>query len=302
MSGAPTVGDYKALVPASGRRVGGARAASARPAVSVVTVVFNGAATLRRTIESVRAQRAAVDVEYVVIDGGSTDGTLEILAEYDADIDRWISEPDGGLYDAMNKGIALTRGSVVGLLNADDWYLDGALAAVAAAAGAHPEGGVLYGAIDHETPGRAPVRFWPPSALRRADFHSMPIPHAATFVRRAVYEDVGLFRRDLRLAGDYEFVLRCFAGGVRFAHIPRALTGVQAGGLSDTHTRRYEAENRRVLLAYGLGWQSLLRHHTQSARVRVVHRLRESPLGWRALAAYRRLRGRGPAPQGGPAT
>lgn len=295
----PALAEYAARPGAPGRLTGGARArGGARPAplISVITVVRNAAATLPRTVESVLA--AAGNVEYVVVDGGSTDGTLDLLRGYGGAIDFWLSESDSGIYDAMNKGIALTRGAWIGLLNADDWYLPGALEAVADAARAHAAAGVLYGGILHRHPGHPDATFVPPARLRPAHFHFMPVPHAASLVRRTVYERLGLYRTDLRLAGDYEIMLRCYAAGVRFAYVPRALAGVQGGGLSDTQTERYWAETRRVFDAYDLGVATHLRHEAHVIKARLLRRLRSTGLGYRGLRFYRALRGRARAAVG----
>ena len=97
-----------------------------RPLVSIVTVVYNGAATIERTIASVLGQ-SYPNIEYIIVDGGSTDGTLDILRAHEDRVDLWVSERDGGIYDAMNKGVALCTGEWVGLINADDWYVDDAV-------------------------------------------------------------------------------------------------------------------------------------------------------------------------------
>src|SRR6185295_16144009 len=131
----PSLDDYS-VVPGREGRKGGRRAneiakteSSSTPLVSVVTIVRNGAHTLSRTIESVLSQDFP-DIEYIVVDGGSTDGTLELLRANQDQIAIWISEADQGISDAFNKGIALSRGEIIGLLNSDDWYEAGANRAV----------------------------------------------------------------------------------------------------------------------------------------------------------------------------
>ena len=253
----PRLEQYRLAAAAAERRIGGrladggASGTAATPLVSVVTVVWNAAATLPRTIASVREQRSAVELEYIVVDGGSTDGTLALIDT--DDVDLWISERDAGIYDAMNKGVALARGEIVVLINADDWLLPGALAAVCERFAERPECGVVYGDIILDAAGDQPgVRFRPPARLAVRDWHTIPIPHAATMVRRAVYERVGLFRTDLRLAGDYELLLRAFTAGERFEYVPRPLAAVGRGGQSETQRERYLSETRRTIAAYGL--------------------------------------------------
>jgi glycosyltransferase involved in cell wall biosynthesis len=257
--------------------------------VSVVTVVWNAAATLPRTIASVREQRSTVALEYIVMDGGSTDGTLGLLDT--DDVDLWISERDAGIYDAMNKSVALARGEIVVLINADDRLLPGALAAVCQRFAERPECGVVYGdAIIDPRGGRPGVRFRPPPRLSVKDWHTIPIPHAATMVRRTVYERVGLFRTDLRLAGDYELLLRAFTAGERFEYLPRPLAAVGRGGLSDTQRQRYRSETRRTIAAYGLGPVTRFLHVVHLAKWWLVHVAERSGAGWGVLTAYRALK------------
>jgi glycosyltransferase involved in cell wall biosynthesis len=285
---APTIAEVAARAPHEARLASPPGPAAAGPAVSVVTVVYNGAATIERTIRSVLAQSPRV--EYLVIDGNSSDGTLEVVRRYGGELARWVSEPDAGIYDAMNKGIALARGALIGLINADDWYVEGAVEAVLREAAARPDAGIFYGDILHRVGGDRDVRFRPPPVIRATDFHRMPIPHAATFVRRAVYERLGLYRTDLRLAGDFEFVLRSYRAGVPLAYIARPLSGVAAGGLSDTQSARYRAEVRDVMDAYALGAGVRLRFRAAELQGRVLRAAPRVPGGRFALNAYRSLR------------
>lgn len=257
--------------------------------MSVVTVVWNAAATLPRTIASVREQRSAAELEYIVVDGGSTDGTLALIDT--DDVDLWISERDAGIYDAMNKGVALARGEIVVLINADDSLLPGALTAVCEWFAKRPECGVVYGDIILDATGDRPsVRFRPPARLAVRDWHTIPIPHAATMVRRAVYERVGLFRTDLRLAGDYELLLRAFTAGERFEYLPQPLAAVGRGGRSDTQRGRYRSETRRTMAAYGLGSVMRLLHVVHLAKWWLVHFAERSRGGLNVLTAYRALK------------
>ena len=153
------------------------------PTISIVTPCLNAAATIGRTLDSVASQ-GYLGVEHVVVDGGSTDGTLELLAQFPEV--KVISEPDEGLSDAVNKGIALASGELVGWLNADDWYLPGALAAVAVAAEANPgaewfTGGCpIVDGTGRQIPGgvtplkELPTRPLPISALPEPELHLMP--------------------------------------------------------------------------------------------------------------------------------
>jgi glycosyltransferase involved in cell wall biosynthesis len=183
------------------------------PSITVVTPAFNAAATIERTIASVRAQ-GYERVEHVVVDGGSTDGTVEILERTEGL--RWISEPDEGLADAVNKGIALATGDVVGELNADDAYCPGALAAVGAAFAAHPEAEwvtgrcPIVGADGAEI--RKPVTAYKNALLRRYSFglyltHNF-VSAPATFFRTDVLRELGGLDLRYRYSVDYDLQLK----------------------------------------------------------------------------------------------
>ena len=291
----PTLEQYRRAADAAERRVGGrladgaAAGTTAAPLVSVITVVWNAVDTLPRTIASVREQRSAVTLEYIVVDGGSTDGTLALLDT--DDVDLWISGRDAGIYDAMNKGVALARGEIVVLINADDRLLPGALAAVCERFAERPECGVVYGDVILEAAGDRPsARFRPPARLAVTDWHTIPIPHAATMVRRAVYERVGLFRTDLRLAGDHELLLRAFTAGERFEYLPRPLAAIGRGGRSDVQPQRYQAEARRTIAAYRLGAITRFLHVVHLAKWWLVRFADRSGVGRSVLTVYRAIK------------
>ena len=185
----------------------------AQPKISVVTAVLNRADSIERTLASVRGQRYP-DVEHVVVDGGSTDGTVEILERSDGI--RWISEPDDGLADAMNKGIAMATGDWIGWLNSDDYYLPGALAAVADAASANPDARWVTGRCriidtdDHEI--RTAITAYKNWLLRHYSFPLYLtqnfISCPSTFVRKDAYEAVGPMDPRYRISMDYDVFLR----------------------------------------------------------------------------------------------
>ncbi|MDP9317785.1 MAG: glycosyltransferase [Actinomycetota bacterium] len=180
---------------------------------SIITPSLNSAATIAATLASVRSQCSA-DVEHLVIDGGSTDGTLEILARTPGV--RWISEPDRGLSHAMNKGIGMARGDVIGWLNADDIYLPDALERVSDAFDSRPDARWLTGRciiIDaHGAEIRRPVTAYKWGLLRRYGFglhltHNF-VSSPSTFVRRGAFDEVGLFDERFRYSMDYDLWLR----------------------------------------------------------------------------------------------
>ena len=200
-----------------------------KPLISVITVVYNGANYLEQAITSVINQDYD-NIEYIIIDGGSSDGTLEIVRKYEERVDYWISESDNGIYDAMNKGIRLSSGELIGLLNSDDWYEQGALRRVADAYTSLTENKMIVGdtfIIQEEMGIRYRVisnqNFW----------RGLPFPHQALFVPKAVYQNVGIYDLRYRLSSDYDFLLRCVSAGVALHHLEYVLVNYRLAGQSN---------------------------------------------------------------------
>lgn len=202
--------------------------------ISVVTVCWNAAATIEDTIRSV-ADQTYPDVEHIVIDGASTDGTSDIIYKFKSNITKWVSEPDQGIYDAMNKGIALVSGDVVGFLNADDIYAHPeVLAEVAQALGDESiqavYGDVVFVRDDLQTV----VRYYRSHRFTagKLAWGWMP-PHPSIFLRKHMFEKYGLFKTDYRIAADYELVTRLFAKHrVRYRYLPGVSVKMRVGGVS----------------------------------------------------------------------
>jgi glycosyltransferase involved in cell wall biosynthesis len=181
--------------------------AEAEPLVSIVTPCFNSARFLEETIQSVLSQDYP-HIEYLVMDGGSSDGTLEILERYRGRL-RYVSEPDRGQADAINRGFRMTRGPIFSFLNADDTYLPGAISTVVRHMQAHPEAGVVYGEGYHisaigETISRYPTQPFDPERFERQCYICQP----ASFLRREVFEAVGMLNPQLDFALDYDLWIR----------------------------------------------------------------------------------------------
>ena len=204
--------------------------------ISVVTAVFNAASTVSHAVRSVAGQRG-VEIEHIVVDGASNDGTLGVLNTHRASISVLISEPDAGIYDALNKGIALATGDVVGFLHADDFYAHENVVAQIAAAFADPQVDAVYGDLDYvgkEDPSRV-LRHWVGGSFSRAALSRgwMP-PHPTLYVRRELYQRLGSFDTTYRIAADYECILRIFsAPDVTVTYIPEVLVRMRTGGASN---------------------------------------------------------------------
>ena len=220
--------------------------------VSLVTAAWNAEGTIAATIASALSQKG-VDLEYIVIDGASTDGTTEIVrkakdAAPDRDF-RFVSEPDRGLYDAINKGIRMATGDIVGILNADDTFEDDrTLADIAAAFDDSAD--AVYADIRFVR-GEKTVRYY--SAKRwRPWMHRygfMP-PHPSVYIRRAVFERLGLYKTDYRISADFELMVRYFCrAGVRARYLPRCVVKMSPGGLSTSGLRSKILLNRENVKA-----------------------------------------------------
>ncbi len=220
--------------------------------ISIITVSFNAKHTIADALESVAAQTHP-DIEHLVVDGASTDGTFEVIRQYEKHLAKLISEPDHGIYDAMNKGLRLATGDVIGFLNADDVYADpGVLGRVAESMERHRLD-ALFGDVSFFRSNnlkrdvrRFRSRYFQPERLA---WGWMPA-HPALFLRREVYERVGHFRTDYRIAGDFEFLARAFWGqSLRYRYFPEVLVRMRLGGVSTGGWRNTLLLNREVLRA-----------------------------------------------------
>ena len=220
--------------------------------VSVITACYNSARTIADTIGSVAAQRYR-GIEHIVVDGGSTDGTLEIIAARRASIAGLVPGPDRGIYDALNKGLAASSGDIVGFLHADDVYAgDDVIDCVVREMTAHSLDAV-YGnvAFVRGDDLERVVRVYRSGRFRpsRIAWGWMPA-HPALFLARSVFEKFGRFKTDYAIAADFEFVARTFpTPGFRYRYLPKVLVKMRMGGISTRGWRSTVTLNREVLRA-----------------------------------------------------
>lgn len=218
---------------------------TATPRLSIVTVSLNNRDGLEKTLASVASQTCR-DLEHIVVDGGSTDGTVELLQARGPALSHWVSEPDRGIYHAMNKGAARARGDYLLFLNSGDTLVPDALSAVF---GAMPDADVVYGNLQFYEHG-VPRQVWVPPDASRLDLAfwvSGSLPHGASFIRRALFAEGG-YDESYRIVGDREFFFRQYRRGARFAHVDRLVAGFERGGVSNDprHADARHEEVRRI--------------------------------------------------------
>jgi glycosyltransferase involved in cell wall biosynthesis len=202
------------------------------PLITVITVVFNGVKTLEETIKSVINQTYP-NVEYIIIDGVSTDGTLDIIKKYEDAIDYWVSEPDKGIYDAMNKGVILAMGDIIGIINSDDWYVEGVFCEIFRNLNNDHEDVCLYYGdifiIDKN--GRKSYSMKSPDIDNIKD--RLLINHQTCFIKNSAYKMYGIYNDNFRVAADYELLYRLFTNGIKFKYIPKQIANYRLGGFGE---------------------------------------------------------------------
>lgn len=233
--------------------------------VSIVTVCFNSAATIGATLRSV-AQQSHPEIEHIVIDGRSTDATLDVVEREGGHVATLVSEADRGIYDAMNKGLAKATGQFVGFLNADDVLADRDAVARMVRTIVHTQADVVFSDLEYvrmNQPGSV-VRYW-----RCGEFSGLRLrlgwmpPHPTFYVRQSVLRDVGLFDTQFRIAADYDFMLRVLArAGLKTARVPGVLVRMRSGGISNRSTAMVWQKSREDLVALKRnrvgGWGTLV--------------------------------------------
>lgn len=220
--------------------------------VSIVTVVLNGVEHIADCIDSVISQDYN-DIEYIVVDGGSTDGTIGVIKKYEKNIDLWISEPDKGIYDAMNKGIVLATGDIIGILNSDDLYANETVVSnIAEEFGRDSIDAVFADLvyIDKKNPEKI-IRYYKSSNFSPKKFAYGWMPaHPTFFVKRNCYEHYGLFKTDYLIAADYELLVR-FIGKykITYKYLPKVIVKMRTGGRSTKNFKSNWILNKEIIRA-----------------------------------------------------
>lgn len=217
--------------------------------VSIVTVVYNCAETIQGCIESVLNQDYS-DVEYIIVDGGSKDGTLDVIEKYKSQLGHFISERDKGIYDAMNKGIRLATGDIVGILNADDFfYSTGTISEIVSAFknDATIDATIADIVFVNEDNSRIlrhyNARKWKPEKFA---WGYMP-PHPSFFCKRELFDKLGLYKTDYKIAADYELLIRfLYVNKINYKYIPMITTRMRMGGVSTKNLNSILTLNKEI--------------------------------------------------------
>lgn len=216
------------------------------PKISIVTPSYNQDKYIEDAIRSVLNQNYP-NFEHIIIDNCSNDNTLKILEKYNHL--KWISEPDKGIYDAMNKGILLSNGDIIGILNTDDWYEKNIFMKIADVFNSKPDIGVVHG----------DMLKWKDGKVYRKDryksyqrYYGMWVKHPTCFVRKDIYNKYGMFNIKYKMQADYELMLRFKRNGVKFYYIPSILTNFRMGGFSTSYWNLKESIEVRT--SNGFPW------------------------------------------------
>jgi len=220
--------------------------------ISVITVAFKASSTIEDTIASVKSQQYP-NLDYIVIDGGSDDGTVKIIKQYTDIVTHWISEPDNGIYDAMNKGLAMASGDIVGFLNADDIYVDHDVLDKVAAVFSDSTVDACYSDLVYVRPNDLTriVRYWRSSPYREGLFaKGWCPPHPTFFVRKHIYEKFGGFDLTYAIGNDIELMMRLLARQkIKSVYLPVTTVKMRIGGTSNRNLSNIFRQNIEIIRA-----------------------------------------------------
>lgn len=218
--------------------------------ISIITVCYNSKDTIERAILSVINQKYN-NIEYIIIDGGSTDGTLEIIDKYKKYVAFFSSEPDSGIYNAMNKGLTHVSGDIIGILNSDDWYEQDILSKIAYNYGLYKSDNcIFHGNMNFHK--NEKIRLCRPSKDPRSLVKGTIFFHPTMFVKKYVYNQIGTYNEKYRIAADYEFMVRAMKSDVKYVYIDSIITNMSSGGESDINIIKGYREVLDISIFYKL--------------------------------------------------
>ena len=231
---------------------------STQPLISVVTPVLNGVSSLSNTLQSVLLQ-GYPNLEIIVIDGGSTDGTLDIINEFSSKITYWETGLDVGITDAFNRGIQQASGELIAILNSDDIWEHNALQNVLEACTKHPDADIYYGQVQYSDTTTMNTYIRKPDIKRMKQ--RMYLFHPAMFVRRSAYDQIGLYSSEYKLAMDSEWVHRAIEKRLNFQEVKAVLATMNLGGTSDQHYLAALNEYRQSLIMHNITSPMVANYH-----------------------------------------
>jgi len=207
--------------------------------ISIITVVLNDVQHIEYTLQSVLNQNYS-NLEYIVIDGGSTDGTVEIIEKYNEKISWWCSESDGGTYDAMNKGVAKSIGDIIGIINSGDFLMPGVLNRVEEKYSEN-DADILHGNLlrFHEYHEYCTYQILKPDSNLSNLLRKQTIFHPTCFISKELYKKIGLYNTFYKIVADYDFLLRAFECNSHIVHVDKTITGFRAGGVSSRSFQKF---------------------------------------------------------------
>jgi len=220
------------------------------PKISIITICLNSEKTIEKTIQSIINQKY-LNLEYLIIDGGSTDGTLNIIEKYRRNINYFVSEKDKGISDAFNKGIERTSGDLIGIVSADDYLPEGSLEAVAEIWNANQDVDVIHGDSVVCGLGNKKRFIVKPDKDFRAIWKRQPLKHSAMYITRKAYLKFGKYDIKYHLAMDYELTLRYYLKGARFIYINKVIGAFRVGGINNQYFMKTIAEVRDISIYHG---------------------------------------------------
>ena len=217
--------------------------------VSIITVVWNNKETIENAILSVLNQ-VYPNIEYIIVDGQSTDGTIEIINKYKDKIDKFISEPDKGIYDGLNKGIKLATGDIIAFLHSDDEYFSNDVIEKVVRKFQQNNSDGIYGDLIYVNEKDEIIRYWKSGefSLEKLKKGWMP-PHPALFLKKEIYDKYGSFNLEYKIAADYDFILRVLKDNPKFSYIPEVLYKMRLGGASNKSIKNIIQKSKEDLRA-----------------------------------------------------
>jgi glycosyltransferase involved in cell wall biosynthesis len=220
------------------------------PLVSIITVTYNALENLEQTMQSVFSQTYP-HIEYLIVDGLSNDGTVQMIKKYESKLSLWVSENDNGIYDAMNKGISRAKGELIGMINAGDYYEPEAVKSVVEIYLKNKETGIFHGNINMLNKDGSFFKLKKPNTDLTELYKGISLFHSTFFVPASIYKEKGLYDIRFKVSADFDFALRCYLGGVKFYYIDKVIANFRLGGFSSSEGVGGMYESQDILLKNG---------------------------------------------------